>query len=116
MAYAGSLEPRLLCRDRPVGRRLLRVQYGCVVKLLKGVQVDLPVAVDRGAVVPPLALLLEGVTLELRHHRAEELAQALLGLLGQVHEDEAGPDLAMHRDEAERVLVEIEELLLLLDE
>ena len=112
----GSLEPRLLRCDRPVGRRLFRVQNRCMVKLLEGVHVDLPVAVDRGAVVPALALFLEGVALELRHHRAEEIAQALVGLLGQVHEDEAGPDLAMHGDEPPGVLVEIEKLLLLLDE
>ena len=42
--------------------------------------------------------------------------QRLLGLLGEVDEDEALPDVAVDRDEAEVVLVEVEELALLLHE
>src|SRR6202035_1884225 len=49
---SGRLEAGLLRRRRPIGWRLLRVQNRCVVKLLEGVHVELPVRVHRGAVEP----------------------------------------------------------------
>ena len=110
------LEPRFLHRIRQVGRRLLRVQHGRVVELLEGVHIELPVRSDLGAVEPALGLLVERVVLQLRHVGAEEVDQVLLGLLRQIHEDEAGPHVAVHRHQAVVTPVEVEELLLLLHE
>ena len=110
------LEPGLARGVRVLRRRLPRVQHRCVIELLEGVHVDLPVRLHLGAVVPALRHLVEGIALERRDHRPEEVPQRLLGLLGEVHEDEAFPHLAVHGDEAVLALVQVEELALLLDE
>ena len=59
-----------------------------MIELLEGVEEDLPVAADVAAVVVALRQLLERVV-DRGDHRAEELGERLLRLLGEVHEDEA---------------------------
>src|SRR5262249_35030649 len=58
----------------------------------------------------------ERVVLERADHRAEELAQRLARVLFEIHEHEARPHVAVHRDEPVAALVEAEELALLLHE
>ena len=112
-----GVEPRFPPRLRKRRRRLSVVQDGCVVELLEGVHVELPVGVDLGAVVPALGHLVERIALERGDHRTEELVERLLRRLArEVDEDEAVPDVAVHGDEAVVVLVDAEELTLLLDE
>ncbi len=87
-----------------------------MVELLEGVHVELPVGAHLGPVEPPFGHLVEGVAPQGGHHRSEELGQRLLGLGGQVDEDEALPHVAVHGHQPVVVLVEVEELVLLLDE
>src|SRR5262249_49532129 len=56
-----------------------------------------------------------GVALEGADHRTQVILQRLARLARQVHEDETGPGVAVHRGEAQFVLAQIEELVLLVD-
>src|SRR5262249_47348432 len=56
----------------------------------------------------------EGVAFEGSDHRAQVVPQGLSGFASEVHEDEPGPGLAVHRGQAELVLAQIEELALLM--
>ena len=96
-------------------RVLVAVEDGRVIELLEGVQEDLPVAANVAAVVVALRQLFERVV-DRGDHRAEELGERLARLLGEVHEDEPLPHLAVHRHEAVVGLVDPEELALLKDE
>ena len=87
-----------------------------VVLLLEGVHEHLPVGGHLGAEAVARGQLVERKVLDRGDHRAEERAQRLLALAVEVYEDEPGPDLAVHRDEAVVGFVEIEELTFLLDE
>ena len=86
-----------------------------MIELLEGVQEDLPVAANVAAVVVALRQLFERVV-DRGDHRAEEFGECLRRLLGEVHEDEPLPHLAVHRHEAVVGLVDPEELALLKDE
>ena len=101
-------------------RPLAPVDNGRVVLLLEGVHEHLPVGGHLGPEPIARGQLVERIALHRGDHRAEELAQRLLvrriGVVVEVHEDEPGPDIAVHRDEAVVGLVEIEELAFLLDE
>ena len=71
---------------------------------------------DDGAVLEDLRHLAEGVALQTGTELTQVRAQRCgVGRI-EVDEDEALPRLGLHRDEAVRRLVEVEELLLLLDE
>jgi hypothetical protein len=96
-------------------RVLMAVEDGRVIELLEGVQEDLPVAANVAAVVVALRQLFERVV-DRGDHRAEEFGECLRRLLGEVHEDEPLPHLAVHRHEAVVGLVDPEELTLLKDE
>src|SRR3974390_1105624 len=87
-----------------------------MVELLERVHEQLPVGGDARAVPEARRHPLERVALESGHHGTEEVAQRLLRLGRKVHEDEPGPHLAGHRDEAGPGGVEVEELALLLYE
>ena len=87
-----------------------------MVELGEGVDEQLPVALDLGAVLVDLRQLAERVALEATAELAEVLAQRRLVLPVEVHEDEPLPHVAFDRHEAEVALVEVEELVLLLDE
>src|SRR5205814_4033953 len=80
------------------------------------VHVQLPVRLDRRLVAEAGRHAVEGVALEGGDHRAEELAQRLLRLACEAHEDEARPQLAVHGNQSELALVQVEELAFLLDE
>jgi hypothetical protein len=111
-----SLVARRLHLGEERARRLLRVQHGRVIELLEGVHEQLPVAADDGAIVEALRHLLERIAFDRGDHRPEELAERLLRLRGEVHEEESRPDVAVHRDQPVAGLVELEELALLLHE
>ena len=96
-------------------RVLMAVEDGRVVELLEGVQENLPVAANVAAVVVALRQLFERVV-DRGDHRAEEFGECLPRLLGEVHEDEPLPHLAVHRHEAVVGPVDPEELALLKDE
>src|SRR5262245_7563402 len=109
-----GVEPLRLIVRSPHDRVLVTVEDGRVVELLEGVEEDLPVAADVTPVIVALRQLLEGVV-DRGDHRAEKLRESLLRLLGEVHEDEPLPHVAVHRHEAVVRLVDPEELALLED-
>src|SRR4029450_1552822 len=96
-------------------RVLMAVEDGRVIEFLEGVQKDLPVAANVAGVTTALGQLLERVV-DRGDHRAEEFGECLPRLLGEVHEDESLPHLAVHRHEAVVALVDAEELALLKNE
>src|SRR5262249_44257253 len=109
------VESLLLVLGSPHDRVLVTVKDGRVVELLERVQEDLPVAANVAAVVVALGQLFERVV-DCGDHRAEEFGEGLPRLLGEVHEDEPLPHLAVHRHETVIGLVDPEKLALLKDE
>ena len=99
-----------------VPRMLADVHDRCVVELHEHVGEHLPVGATLDPEVVPVGHLVERVVLDAEEHRAEEVAQRLARLLGEVHEDEPGEHVAVHRDQRVVGLVEVEELALLLHE
>ena len=95
--------------------RLLHVQHRRVVELGERVDEQLPVRVDLGPVGVGLGHLVEGIALQALREVAEVVGQRF-GVVVEVDEDEALPDLAAHRHQPVVGLVEVEELVLLLDE
>src|SRR5580658_6781409 len=87
-----------------------------MVKLLRRVRKQLPIAVDLGAVEPALGEFLEGVTLDSEHHRTEKLTEGLFGFPREVDENEPLPHLAVDRHQAVVGFIKSEELGLLLNE
>jgi hypothetical protein len=96
---------------------LADVHHGCVVELHEGVGEN-TFQLERHSTSEgvPVGHLPEGVVLYPEQHRAQELAQRLARLLGEVHEDEPGEGVAVHRHQPVVGLVEVEELALLLRE
>ncbi len=97
---------------------LLHVQdRGGVVELGERVDEQFPVGTDLGLVAVDLGHLVEGgVAFDALGQRAEVFVEGGLGVVVEVDEDEALPDLAAHVLEAEVLLVQVEELVFLLDE
>jgi hypothetical protein len=85
------------------------VHVGRVVPLADGVDGEFPVAVDSGGEAVVLCHQVERVGLHTEQSLTEEAAQ-WNRVLGQVDEDEARPDLAVHRRLAQFALVEVEEI------
>ncbi len=112
----GCFETRLGGSGREFGGRLPAVQDRRVIELLEGVHVELPIRLDFSTIRESFGEVAERIAIECGHHRTEEICQRLLRLLREVDEDEAGPHLAVHGNQAVGVLVEVEELLLLLHE
>ena len=79
------------------GAELVRVQRRHVVVLLEGVAEHLPVAVVLGAERVALGHPVERIAFERADHRSQVVPQRLAGLAGEVHEDEPGPGVAVHR-------------------
>lgn len=95
--------------------RLLHVQHRRMVELGERVDEQLPVGPDLRAVAVDLRHLVERIALKTRGEIAEVVGQRF-GVVVEVDENEAFPDLAAHRLESVVGLVHVEELLLLLDE
>ena len=90
-------------------RHLLNVQRGYVVVLLERVGEDLPVAVVVGHPFVAFGQLLERVVVQRGDHRPEKLTQTLARLGVEVDEDEAVPDVAVHRPKSVVGRLEAEE-------
>jgi hypothetical protein len=99
---------------RDVGMDEPAVHVRRVVPLAHRVDRELPIAVDPRREAVTLGHEVERVRLELEDALPQELAQRQR-VLRQVHEDEPGEDLTVHRRHAQRRHVEVEELLLVGD-
>ena len=103
-------------RGAELARMLADVHDRCVVELHEGVGEHLPIGATLDAELVAVGQPVERVVLDTEEHRAEELAQRLARLLGEVHEDEPREHVAVHGNQAVLGLVEVEELSLLLRE
>src|SRR5262249_301023 len=108
-------EPVLRVLRLGSGTELVRMERWNVVVLLERVAEHLPVAVVLGAKGVALGHPVEGVAFEGPDHRTQVVPQRLARLAREVHENETGPGVAVHRGEAQFVLAQIEELVLLVD-
>ena len=111
-----SLEPAVLHGVFEALGPLAPVDDRRVVLLLQGVHEDLPVSGHDRTEAVSLGQPVERVALEGGDHRAEGLAQRLARVFLEVREDEAGPHVAVHRNQTVVGLVDLEELALLLNE
>ena len=111
-----GLVPHLGDPGAEVGRMLADVYDGCVVEFHEGVREHLPVGAALDAEGVAVGHLVERVVLDPEQQGAEELPERLARVLGEVHEDEAGEHVAVHRHQAVVGPVEVEELPLLLRE
>ena len=107
----------VLVDHRPQVHRVLSdVHHGGVVELEEGVGEHLPVRPALHLEGVPVGHLTEGVALNPEQHRAQVLPQRLARLGREVHEDEPGEGVTVHRHQSVVGLVEVEELSLLLCE